>query len=126
MAMGRSQMSRQVSKPPQKRKWSDARKRKINCKEGLFLSLLNIFPIPFQVYVLTTLLSIGWIVMDGVIIGAYVAGTSMGTFIALYVYILFFDSLKNNKFMSTKNINYSISIITMIVAISTLINLLGF
>ena len=64
--------------------------------------------------------------MDGVIIGAYVAGTSMGTFIALYVYILFFDSLKNNKFMSTKNINYSISLITMIVAISTIINLLGF
>jgi hypothetical protein len=90
------------------------------------LSLLNIFPIPFQVYVLTTLLSIGWIVMEGVIIGAYVAGSSMGTFIALYVYILFFDNLKNNKFMSTKNINYSISIITMIVAISTLINLLDF
>ena len=105
---------------------SDTRSKQSRFFQGLFLSLLNIFPIPFQVYVLTTLLSIGWIVMDGVIIGAYVAGTSMGTFIALYVYILFFDSLKNNKFMSTKNINYSISIITMIVAISTLINLLGF
>ena len=105
---------------------SDIRSKQSRFFQGLFLSLLNIFPIPFQVYVLTTLLSIGWIVMDGVIIGAYVAGTSMGTFIALYVYILFFDSLKNNKFISTKNINYSISIITMIVAISTLINLLGF
>ena len=105
---------------------SDIRSKKSRFFQGLFLSLINIFPIPFQVYVLTTLLSIGWIVMDGVIIGAYVAGTSMGTFIALYVYILFFDSLKNNKFISTKNINYSISIITMIVAISTFINLLGF
>lgn len=105
---------------------SDIRSKQSRFFQGLFLSLLNIFPIPFQVYVLTTLLSIGWIVMDGVIIGAYVAGTSMGTFIALYVYILFFDSLKNNKFISTKNINYSISIITMIVAISTFINLLGF
>ena len=105
---------------------SDIRSKQSRFFQGLFLSLINIFPIPFQVYVLTTLLSIGWIVMDGVIIGAYVAGTSMGTFIALYVYILFFDSLKNNKFISTKNINYSISIITMIVAISTFINLLGF
>ena len=105
---------------------SDIRSKQSRFFQGLFLSLLNIFPIPFQVYVLTTLLSIGWIVMDGVIIGAYVAGTSMGTFIALYVYILFFDSLKNNKFMSTKNINYSISIITMIVALTTLINLLDF
>ena len=32
MVMGRSQMARQVSKPPQKRKWSASRKRKINCK----------------------------------------------------------------------------------------------
>jgi len=32
MVMGRSQMSRQISKPPQKRKWSNARKRKINCR----------------------------------------------------------------------------------------------
>jgi len=32
MVMGRAQMSRQVSKPPQKRKWSASRKRKINCK----------------------------------------------------------------------------------------------
>lgn len=32
MAMSRSQMSKQVSKPPQKRKWSAKRKRAINCK----------------------------------------------------------------------------------------------
>jgi len=105
---------------------SDIRSKQSRFFQGLFLSLINIFPIPFQVYVLTTLLSIGWIVIDGVIIGAYVAGTSMGTFIALYIYILFFDNLKKNKFISTKNINYSISIITMIVALTTLINLLDF
>ena len=105
---------------------SDVRSKQSRFFQGLFLSLLNIFPIPFQVYVLTTLLSIGWIVMEGVTIGAYIAGTSMGTFIALYVYILFFDNLKNNKFMTTKNINYSISLITMIIAITTIINLLGF
>ena len=31
MVMGRSQMAQQVSKPPQKRKLSVKRKRKINC-----------------------------------------------------------------------------------------------
>jgi hypothetical protein len=31
MVMGRSQMTQQVSKPPQKRKWSAKRKNKINC-----------------------------------------------------------------------------------------------
>tara|TARA_R100001015_G_scaffold16264_1_gene8209 strand:- start:419 stop:577 length:159 start_codon:yes stop_codon:yes gene_type:complete len=31
MAIGRSQMRQQVSKPPQKKKWSMKRKKKINC-----------------------------------------------------------------------------------------------
>ena len=31
MAMGRSSMSKQVSKPPQKKKWSAKRKRSVNC-----------------------------------------------------------------------------------------------
>tara|TARA_R100000005_G_C4896199_1_gene140550 strand:- start:31 stop:186 length:156 start_codon:yes stop_codon:yes gene_type:complete len=32
MTISRSQMRQQVSKPPQKRKWSKKRKSKINCK----------------------------------------------------------------------------------------------
>jgi hypothetical protein len=31
MAMGRSSMSKQISKPPQKKKWSAKRKRSVNC-----------------------------------------------------------------------------------------------
>ena len=31
MAMGRSQMAKQVTNPPRKRKWSAKRKSKINC-----------------------------------------------------------------------------------------------
>jgi len=32
MTMGRSQMLKQVTNPPRKKKWSAKRKRKINCK----------------------------------------------------------------------------------------------
>ncbi len=32
MAIGRSSMRQQVTKPPQKRKWSAKRKRSVNCK----------------------------------------------------------------------------------------------
>ena len=32
MVIGRSQMRQQITKPPQKRKWSSKRKRSINCK----------------------------------------------------------------------------------------------
>ena len=92
--------------------------------QGIFLSSLNIFPIPYQAYVLTSLFSVQWIDMQGTSIGSYVAGASMGTFIALYIYILFFDNLKNNRLVSPKNINYLISLVTLIVAIITFFNLL--
>lgn len=92
--------------------------------QGMFLSSLNIFPIPFQAYMVTTLVSFEWLSLEPTTIGAYVSGAVMGTFMALYVYILFFDTLKNTKFVTPKNMNYSIAIITLAVAIVTLINLI--
>lgn len=92
--------------------------------QGMFLSSLNIFPIPFQAYMVTTLVSFEWLSLESTTIGAYVSGAVMGTFMALYVYILFFDTLKNTKFVTPKNMNYSIAIITLAVAIVTLINLI--
>ena len=38
MTMGRSQMAKQVTNPPRKKKWSAKRKRKINCKRPKGLS----------------------------------------------------------------------------------------
>jgi threonine/homoserine/homoserine lactone efflux protein len=92
--------------------------------QGVFISALNIFPIPFQAYVVTSLLSAGWLNLDPINIGAYIAGAAMGTFIALYIYILFFDTIKNNKITSAKNMNYSIALITFAVAIVTFVNLI--
>ena len=92
--------------------------------QGVFLSSLNIFPIPFQAYMVTTLVSFEWFSLESTTIGTYVSGAVMGTFMALYVYILFFDNLKNTKFVTPKNMNYSIAIITLAVAIVTLINLI--
>jgi hypothetical protein len=54
----------------------------------------------------------------------YVTGASMGTFVALYFYIFFFDKIKDKTFTSQKSMNYSIGIITGIVALVTFINIL--
>ncbi len=94
--------------------------------QGVFLSSLNIFPIPFQAYVVTSLLSVGWLELESNSIGAYIAGAAMGSFIGLYIYILFFDSIKNNSLTSSKNMNYCIAFITMAVALITLVNLIRF
>ena len=92
--------------------------------QGLLMSALNVFPIPYQAYLVTTLLSYHWLTLDRLAIGSYVAGATSGTFMALYVYILFFDKIKNSKITSPRRMNYSIGIITAIIAITTLVNII--
>ena len=92
--------------------------------QGMFLSSINVFPIPFQAYITLTLASIGWITFEAVSIASYVSGAAMGTFIMLYIYIFFFDKLKDKKIASQKNMNYIIGSITGIISVVTLINIL--
>lgn len=92
--------------------------------QGILMSALNVFPIPYQAYIVTTLLSYKLLSLDNLSIGTYIAGATSGTFIALYIYILFFDKINNSKITSPKRMNYSIGIITAVVSITTLINIL--
>ncbi|WP_296380682.1 LysE family transporter [Winogradskyella sp.] len=91
---------------------------------GMLLSALNVFPIPYQAYMTITLASFGWMDFERTNIITYVTGASMGTFVMLYFYIFFFDKIKDRKFTSQKSMNYSIGIITGIVALVTFINIL--
>lgn len=91
---------------------------------GMFLSCLNVFPIPYQAYMSITLASFGWLTFDITSISSYVAGAAMGTFVMLYMYIFFFDKIKNKSFTSQKNMNYIIGGITGIISIFTLINII--
>ncbi|NQX84604.1 MAG: LysE family transporter [Flavobacteriaceae bacterium] len=91
---------------------------------GMLLSSLNVFPIPYQAYMTVTLASFGWLNFKQTNIMSYVAGSAMGTFVMLYVYIFFFDKIKDKAFTSQKNMNYCIGSITGLIAILTLINIL--
>ena len=92
--------------------------------QGMFLSSLNVFPIPYQAYMTITIASFGWMDFEPVSIGSYVAGSAMGTFIMLYVYIFFFDKIKNKSFTTQQNMNYIIGTITALVALVTFINII--
>jgi len=91
---------------------------------GMLLSALNVFPIPYQAYMTITLSSFGWMNFEKTSIVTYVTGAAMGTFVMLYFYIFFFDKIKDKKFTSQKSMNYSIGIITGLVALVTLMNIL--
>lgn len=92
--------------------------------QGMLLSGINLLPIPYQAYMTTTLASIGWLSFEHTLIVSYVSGAAMGTFVMLYIYIFFFEKVKGNNFTSQKNMNYSIGILTALIAILTLINII--
>ncbi|GGW55076.1 LysE type translocator [Winogradskyella epiphytica] len=91
---------------------------------GMLLSVLNVFPIPYQAYMTITLVSFGWMDFEKLSIVTYVTGAATGTFVMLYFYIFFFDKIKDRAFTSQKSMNLSIGIITGLVALVTLINLI--
>lgn len=91
---------------------------------GMLLSALNVFPIPYQAYMIITLVSFGWMDFEKLSIVTYVTGASTGTFVVLYFYIFFFDKIKDKTFTSQKNMNYIIGSVTGIVALITFINII--
>jgi len=92
--------------------------------QGMFLSAINVFPIPYQAYMTITLASFGWLEFNRTMIITYVSGAVTGTFVMLYMYIFFFDKIKNKNLTSQRNMNYIIGTITGIIAGVTLINIL--
>jgi threonine/homoserine/homoserine lactone efflux protein len=99
------------------------RSKKSRFFQGMFMSAINVFPIPFQAYMTVTLASFGWLSFDKISIISYVAGSAMGTFVTLYMYIFFFDKIKNKSIVSQKSMNYFIGGVTCIISIITLINI---
>ena len=91
---------------------------------GMFMSSLNVFPIPYQAYMSITLGTFGLMSFDLTSITSYVAGAAMGTFVMLYIYIFFFDRIKSQRLTSQKNMNLSIGLITALIALITLINVI--
>ena len=92
--------------------------------QGVFLSAINVFPIPYHAYMTITLASFGWLDFSQISIISYVAGAAMGTFVMLYLYIFFFDKIKNKSLSSQKSMNYLIGGITGVISIVTLINII--
>lgn len=92
--------------------------------QGMFLSGINVFPIPYQAYMTITLASYGWMTFEKSSIMAYVIGATTGTFVTLYMYIFFFDKVKGKAFTSQKNMNRIIGGITGVISIVTLINII--
>jgi len=103
---------------------ANVRSKKSRLFLGVFMSAINVFPIPYQAYMGITLASFNILEFNQISIISYVAGAVSGTFVMLYIYIFFFEKIKNKKFTTQKNMNYLIGSITGIISVVTLINIL--
>lgn len=113
-----------AQKQPKPIDQQEARSKQSRFFQGMLMSTINVFPIPYQAYMTLTFASFGWMEFDKISIISYVTGAVMGTFVMFYIYIFFFDKIKSKKFTTQKSMNYIIGAITGIIAIITLIKII--
>ncbi|MFP2995722.1 lysine transporter LysE [Spongiivirga sp. MCCC 1A20706] len=90
---------------------------------GLFLSSINIFPIPFYVAYSTFLSARSLFTFEMMTVSTFVASAAIGTFLALWLYTFLIRKLKERGEAFANNINYFLAVITMFVAVFTIIRI---
>ncbi len=91
---------------------------------GMVLSVLNVFPIPYQAYMSITVAALGFLEFDNIGMLSYTFGAIMGTFVTLYIYVFFFEKINSQYIKSSRNMSRLIGIVTGVIALITLINII--
>jgi threonine/homoserine/homoserine lactone efflux protein len=93
---------------------------------GMLLSALNLFPVPFYVFVSVTLSSYNYFSFERDFVYTFVIGSGLGSLFAFYCYIAFFKKMESKTAYILNNMNYIIGAITGLVSILTLLNILQY
>lgn len=91
---------------------------------GMLLSALNLFPIPFYVFVSVTLSTLGLFYFNTLFVYSFVSGVVVGSFTVFYWYILYFKNHQSKSDYLIKNGNYIIGSITGLISLVTFFKLL--
>ena len=90
---------------------------------GVFISGLNVFPIPYYAFVSLYLSAFIEDFFTNLVGVAFVIGVTLGTFIVFLGYAYLFRKIKHKVTFFIKNINFIIAIITGLIAVFTIYNL---
>lgn len=106
------------------------RRRTVKSKRSMFwygviLSALNVFPIPFYAFVSVNFADEYWFNFQKPFALAFVLGTSLGTFLMMYLYVLFAPKIASTGPVFVKRMNLFIGVVTGLVAFFTLIKVIG-
>lgn len=93
---------------------------------GMLLSALNLFPVPYYVFVTIFLSSYGFFSFETLSKFLFLIGVALGSFAVFNYYIYFFKRIESKTDFFFKNMNKIIGSITGIVALITLINILKY
>ena len=93
---------------------------------GILLSALNLFPIPYYVFVSVTLSAYGYFFFTSHDIYFFVLGVAMGSSTVFYIYILFFKKQKKSTSFLIEKGNCIIGTITGLVSIITFLKLIKY
>lgn len=91
---------------------------------GMLLASLNLFPIPYYVFISITFASYGYFHFIPSFVYAFEAGAVTGTFLVFYLYILYFKKREAKSSFLINNGNYIFATLTGLVSIITLIKLI--
>lgn len=93
---------------------------------GMLLSVLNLFPIPYYVFISITLVSYKLFSFEPASIFIFVTGALISSFLGFYLYISFFKRIEDKTDFFMKNMNTIIGSITGLISIITLINIINY
>lgn len=97
--------------------------RKNDYFKGLFLAALNFLTIPYYSGLHTIWTGTGWIEFEVADIAVFVLGAALGTFTVLYLYTFYFDKLATRSERFSRNSNYIISGLMVLLFVITVVRL---
>jgi threonine/homoserine/homoserine lactone efflux protein len=91
--------------------------------QGLMLSILNIFPIPFYLAFSSFLGKRGWFIFEQLPAYLFIGGVVIGTFCMLSVYIKYIRRFSFDSSTFARKTNFVLSALTLLIAVFTLLKL---
>ena len=93
---------------------------------GVLLSGLNLFPIPYYVFISITLASYHLMTFGSDCVSVFVSGVVLGSLVGFYGYIKFFKKMESKTDALLGNMNIIIGSITGLVAVLALLNIIQY
>ncbi|HZH69846.1 MAG TPA: LysE family transporter [Flavobacteriaceae bacterium] len=109
------------------RKTTDAyepKSKKSHYFHGLLLATINLFPLPYWVYLGITFSAFGWFDFTKTFILNCVLGAVVGTLAMLVLYAQYFNYIKSKQKEFSMNMNYVIGAITGVISAITLFKII--